>query len=262
MTLLGLIIVYSLIGGVLSTTLASLLLLREDLMRRASIYLLSFAAGTILATAFFELLPEALESLKIYGKDPADVFLYTFLGLITFFILEGVLFHLHHHHISTFEDQPDDEHASASRATSLLIIGDMLHNFLDGIAIAATFIVDPSLGIITALAIATHEIPQEIGDFSIMIHAGWSRSKALFWNIVPSLLTVLGAIITYFAKDLVEPIIGQLLAFTAGFFIYLASTDLVPELYHSTRQEKITKTFPPFFIGILIIILLTRFIAE
>ncbi len=262
MTLLGLIIIFSLVGGVLSAALASLLLLREDLMRRTSIYLLSFAAGTILATAFFELLPEAMESLERNNLDPAGILLYTFLGLITFFILEGILFHLHHHHVNAFEDQPEDTHTSASRAPNLLVVGDILHNFLDGIAIAAAFIVNPQLGMITALAIATHEIPQEIGDFSIMIHAGWSRSKALFWNIIPSLLTVLGAIITYFAKDLVEPIIGQLLAFTAGFFIYLASADLIPELYHSTRREKITKTFPPFFIGILIIILLTHFIAE
>lgn len=248
----------SLIGGAFSLIGGVILLYREELARRISIYLVSFAAGTLLTVAFLDLMPEALEAIEMAGNPAEWVFSAAFIGFLLFFLIEGLLFRIHHHHNSEEGEFCKDEHVT--RAPALLIIGDTLHNFLDGIAITTAFLIDPSVGIVTAIAVAAHEIPQEIGDFSVMIHAGWNKISVFLWNLFPALATTVGALLTLTLRNSIEPALGYLLAGTAGVFVYIAASDLVPELYHITRRDKIAKTVPLFFLGIIIMVLVTRLV--
>jgi len=250
MTVFPLIVLFSLIGGAFSIIGGLLLLYREDIARKLSIYLLSFAAGTLLAVAFLDLLPEALEALLDQGAEPAGIFMAAIGGFLLFFLVEGLLFQLHHHHAAEDDDHCKDTHVS--KAPTLLVVGDTLHNLVDGIAITSAFLISIPTGIGTAIAVAAHEIPQEIGDFSVMIHAGWKRKEIILWNLLPALATTVGAIITFLLRDKIEFILGYLLAGTAGIFIYIAASDLLPELYHVSRRDQLKKTIPLLFLGIIV----------
>lgn len=258
MELVVMITLASLVGGAFSLVGGIVLLYREELARRISIYLVSFAAGTLLSVAFLDLMPEALEAVEEAGGPVEWIFSAAIIGFLFFFLIEGLLFRIHHHHNSEEGEFCKDEHVT--RAPTLLIIGDTLHNFLDGVAITTAFLIDPSVGIVTSLAVAAHEIPQEIGDFSVMIHAGWDKRSVFLWNLFPALATTVGALLTLALRNSLEPILGYLLAGTAGVFIYIAASDLVPELYHVTRRDKIAKTVPLFFLGILIMSFVTRLV--
>lgn len=200
-------------------------------------FFVAFAAGALLGAAFLDLLPEAVE----YGGN--DVFLFALFGIIIFFILEKFVF-WHHHHATEKE-----EHAF----TYLNLIGDGLHNFIDGVIIAASFLVNIPLGIVTTIAIIFHEIPQELGDFSILVYGGFSRVKALTLNFLTALTAVLGAVLTYFYSTTLENSLPFLLSFAAGSFIYIASTDLIPELQKETNIKKSLNQFLAFLVGILVI---------
>ncbi|MBP9719520.1 MAG: ZIP family metal transporter, partial [Candidatus Levybacteria bacterium] len=176
MTTLGYILVFTFIGSVGSLIGGLLLLSHQKFAMKISHFLAAFAAGTLLGAAFFDLLPEASEHVEEAGSS-VDIFLWTLIGIIFFFFIERFLHWFHHH-----EDFHSDEHTKTT--VPLIIVGDTIHNFLDGIVIALTFLVSIPLGIVTTLAVAAHEIPQEIGDFGLLLHKGLSRKKVILVNIL------------------------------------------------------------------------------
>lgn len=185
-----------------------------------------FAAGALLAAAFLDLLPEALE------HDSADTVLrLALIGLVIFFVLERSLSWFHHHH------EEDSDHVKGRKNISLIVIGDTLHNFIDGLAIGAAFLVDPAIGLVTTAAIAAHEIPQEIGDFGLMIAKGASKKYVLLVNLFSALATVVGAALIYGFGDSLAIPEGALLAITAGFFIYIAASDIIPTI-HAEKERR------------------------
>jgi zinc and cadmium transporter len=235
------IIGFSLLGGIASVILASsFLLLSENTRNFAVPHLVSFAVGALLGASFLGLLPHALE--HEHAIDPHDIGLTLLLGLLSFFILEKLVLwrHCHHDHcdghLPEITDQTKHQHNQA--AGTLILIGDTIHNFVDGILIAAAFMTDIHLGIVTALAIAAHEIPQELGDFVILLHSGFNRKKALLYNILSSLGTVAGALLAYFALEGMHHILPYILVVAASSFIYIAVADLIPGLHDKVKPSE------------------------
>ncbi|MDO8658083.1 MAG: ZIP family metal transporter [Candidatus Levybacteria bacterium] len=222
--MLGYILLFTFLGSILSLIGGIILLFKEKLTLKISHLLISFAAGTLLGTAFFDLLPEASEE-----SGETNIFLWTLIGILFFFLLERFIhwFHYHNENLGGKNIEP---------AVPLIILGDSVHNFIDGVVIAATFLVSIPLGIITTLAVAAHEIPQEMGDFAILLHKGIDRKKVLLFNILSALTAFFGAILMFFLKDLITGILPAILSLTAGFFIYIASSDLIPEIHHEKRK--------------------------
>lgn len=238
------ILFFTFLGGTLSLAGGLLLLWKRRLAENFSLHLISFAAGVLLATAFLDLLPEALHESETTG---ADIFVPLLLGVVFLFITERfILWYHHHHNTDTHDVKP---------TTALITIGDSFHNFIDGVAIATTFLVNPALGMVTALAIAAHELPQEIGDFAIMLNNKVSRNRILKLNVLASLASVAGGLITYFTKDLIEPYLFWVLAFTAGMFTYIACADLIPEL-HVSKADKNWHQVALFILGIVVVYIL------
>ncbi len=228
MTVLDYIVIFTLLGSVGSLAGGLILLSNQKIALRVSHLLASFAAGTLLGTAFFDLLPEASHEAE---KLNINIFFWSLIGMIIFFLLERFIQLFHHH-------EEYHEHDEQVKATlPLIIIGDTVHNFLDGIVIAATFLVNIPLGIITTIAVAAHEIPQEIGDFGLMLHKGMSRKNVVTINVLSALASLVGAVLTYLAGDMVEQYVPVFLALTAGFFIYIAASDLIPEIHHEKKRS-------------------------
>lgn len=237
------ILLFTFIGSVAALSGGLLLLFKEKLALKVSHFLASFAAGTLLGTAFFDLLPEAAHEGEELG---IDIFLWALIGIIIFFLLERFIHWFHHH--EDFHDK------SESKSTvPLIIIGDTVHNFIDGVVIAATFIVNPAVGVVTALAVFAHELPQEIGDFGLLLHKGISRRNIIFINIASAAVAFIGAIITYLLGDILENSIPILVALTAGFFIYIATSDLIPEIHHEKRKGFAVIETGLLILGVLVV---------
>jgi len=196
--------------------------LKENLLRRLVMALVGFASGTLLGGAFFHLLPEAVLEIS----PAVTIFYLVIFGMLVFFSVEKFL-HWRHCH---------EEECEVHTFAYTNLVGDGIHNFVDGMIIAAAFIAgsDFSLGLATTLAVIFHEIPQEIGDFAVCVYGGLGRRKALFYNFVSALTAVLGAVVTYFVVFLRSNYI-LLIPFAAGGFIYIAATDLMPELHKRSR---------------------------
>ncbi|MGA7616267.1 MAG: ZIP family metal transporter [Thermoanaerobaculia bacterium] len=237
MSTLGYILLFSFIGSIVSLVGGVVLLSREGFAEKLGSVLAPFAAGTLLGTAFLDLLPEAQRV-----SNGWNVFALTLAGIVVFFILERFVRWFHHHHEHTHEHGPEHVHADPcppdedSVTIPLIVFGDTVHNFIDGIVIAGTFLISIHLGIVTSIAVAAHEIPQEIGDFSILLHRGLSRTKVLVFNVVSALATMVGAVATYFIGKAVVGLMPIFISLTAGFFIYIASSDIIPEI-HSHRRR-------------------------
>lgn len=225
MDTLGYILVFTFLSSIVSLLGGVILLAKEKLAHKISHYLASFAAGALLATAFLDLLPEAFHQVK---ESEINVFMLTLLGILIFFLLERFIHWFHHHH----EHQGQEDQSTVA----LITIGDSVHNFIDGVVLAATFMVSIPLGMVTAIAIAAHEIPQEIGDFGIMLHKGVSRKKILFLNFLSAFSALVGALLTYFIGDSIESLLPIFLSLAAGFFIYIAASDLIPEIHNEERK--------------------------
>lgn len=228
------VLLFTLVSSVLSVAAAgTYLLLPQRLRERSLEYLVSFAIGMLLGAGFLHLLPEALEHDGVNTKGLMGTAL---LAILTFFILEkGLIWRHHHHHHHDHGDHqahsvPMPAAASKRPAGTLILIGDSFHNFLDGMLVAAAFQADFRLGMVTGFAVIAHEIPQELGDFAILLHSGYSRARAFVFNLVTSLTMVIGATIAWFSLTLVSAMIPYLLAFTAASFIYVAVSDLMPTL--------------------------------
>lgn len=200
-------------------------------------HFVSFAAGMMLTTAFLDLLPEAAE----HGGE-APIFTWVLAGIVIFFFMERYVLWFHHH---------DDYHGSKP-SSILILIGDSFHNMFDGIAIAAAFITNPVVGVVTTLAIAAHEIPQEIADFSVLIHGGLSKEKALYYNFLSALTAFAGAIAGFYFLNKVESLLPTLLAFSAGMFIYISCSDLIPDMHTEFKKQRRWKQSLPFIMGLLI----------
>lgn len=208
-----------LMGGVLMSGIALVgsvtLLLSEDALNRVIMPLVAFAAGSLLGGAFFHMLPAALQ------EAPADptVFLWALIGFALFFALEQFL-HWHHCHRASADCKKP--------LTYLILLGDGLHNFLGGLGVAGVFLIDIRLGLAAWLAAAAHEIPQELGDFGVLIHGGWTKGNALLLNLLSGLTFLVGGLVAYAAAARME--VGFLVPFAAGNFIYIGASDLVPEV--------------------------------
>lgn len=235
-----------------ATTLVSLLSLigiftfgmHSKIFDKILVLLVGFAAGGLIGGAFLHLLPEAVEQGGGQG-----VFFYALCGFTAFFLMERYFYWRHCHHGVC------DVHSF----TYLNLIGDGIHNFTDGLIIAASFMTDFKLGVVTTLAVIFHEIPQEIGDFGILVYGGFSKSRALFFNFICALFAILGALLGYFLSGLIENISLFLISFTAGGFIYIAASDLIPELHRQKDNRRANRAFAAFILG-LIFMALARFI--
>jgi len=210
-------------------------------------YFVSFAVGTLLGAAFLEIIPHAYE----ISRDLHQISLIVLIGILVFFILEKLLVWRHCHGSHCENHSPVVDHDV--KKGSILIIGDCFHNFIDGILIASAFIVDINLGLITALAIIVHEIPQEISNFSILINSGYSLSKTLLMNIVTGCAMIIGAIIAYFILNDLEFLIPIILSFAASSMIYVAISDLIPSLHKKVEIKQTFQQTFSIFLGVLII---------
>lgn len=253
MSTLSLILLFTLLGSIGALIGGIILLSHEKFALKISHFLASFAAGVLLAAAFFDLLPEALHE----GEEAGiDVFFWTLIGVIVFFIMERAIHWFHHH-------EQFHEHEKESKVTiPLIIIGDTVHNFIDGVVIATTFMVNPALGVVTALSVFAHEFPQEIGDFGLLLHKGLKRKKIIMVNILSAAVAIGGALITYALGNILEPYIPILLALTAGFFIYIALSDLIPEIHYERRRGFALVESTLLIVGILVIYLSTTFLGH
>ena len=185
---------------------------------------LPFGAGALLAAAFLDLLPESFEL-----GDSHELLVWALIGFLAFFLLERLSSWFHHHH----------EHDASSRAEQqnrMVMVGDLLHNVIDGAAIAAAFLVNPVTGLITTLAVSAHEIPKELGTFGILLSRGWRDKKVILANITTAVGTLAAAIIVYLLGESVALPEAQLLALTAGLFIYIAASDIIPEIHEQPRK--------------------------
>jgi zinc and cadmium transporter len=241
--LLILIIIFTAIGGVLSVMAAAVFLLLRDHHRNAVLpHGISFAIGALLAVAFWGLIPEAFAEVKPEQFQSLSATILA--GILGFFVLEKLLIWRHCHYGSCEahgDDGHSDDHAhshghshSAAKSAGALI---SIHNFVDGVLIAAAFLTDVQLGIVTSLAVAAHEIPQEVGDFAILLDSGYSKGKALFYNILASLTTVLGGVLAYFSLEDLHDSLPYFLALAASSFIYIAVADLIPSLHTKTDMK-------------------------
>jgi zinc and cadmium transporter len=251
---LGWILAASVIGGTLSAGLAAF-----SLMLRATWVpvLVSFAIGALLGAAFLEVIPHAFER-----GDPHEAAIAILGGIFMFFVLEKLLLWRHCH---TENCEVHDQHASSrdhGRSGVLIIVGDTVHNFVDGLLIAAAFLQGTELGVITAVAIIAHEIPQEVGDFLILLHSGYTRVKALAMNLLSSLATVAGGIIGYFALQVIADWEATLLGVVAASMIYVAVADLIPGLHRRPELRDTAAQALLIALGIAAIALVRAVIAH
>jgi zinc and cadmium transporter len=229
MSVLTWIILFTLLGGVLSVLAASLvLLLSKKTIRKALPFSVSFATGALLSVSFVGLIPHALE--EVGAENFHSLSLTILGGLMFFFVLEKLVLWRHCHH-DDCEGHVDINAHSNKSAGTLILVGDSVHNFVDGVLIAAAFLTDIHLGVVTALAVTTHEIPQEVGDFAILLQSGFTRKKAILYNVISSLATLVGGLLAYFWLADFQSILPYVLAFAAASFIYIAVADLIPTLH-------------------------------
>lgn len=212
------------------------LAIKEELLHKILFGLIGFSAGALIGGAFLHILPESL-------KDNSSTFVFycLILGIVLFFLMERYLYWRHCH-----EEGDCEVHAF----TYLNLIGDAFHNFIDGMLIAASFVVSFSLGIVTTVAVILHEIPQELGDFGVLVYGGFSKKKALLYNFISALAAIGGALAGYFISDIAAGFVNFILPLTAGGFIYIATSDLIPEIHKEKNLKRSTSAFLAFLCGI------------
>ena len=235
-TFIAIIIATGLIS-LLSLSGSLLLFLKKNLLDRISIFLVAFAAGALMGAAFLHLLPEAIE-----GIESPNAFLFILFGFGIFFFIENIL-HWHHSH------RNQKAHASFG---SLALLGDGVHNFLDGMIIAAVFIIDIKLGFVTVLAVALHEIPQEIAEFGVLLRAGFSRHRALVLNFFSATTVILGGVVGYFLQGILGQWISLFILFAVGIFLYIGASDFVPEIRKEQGLRKSLGLLFTFAAGIFL----------
>lgn len=238
------LILYGLIGSLFSLIGGLILLWRADLAKKATNVLLAFGAGTFIGIALLDILPEAVEM----ADEPHDIFLAAAAGFAAFFAFEryfmkhmklGAAAHAHSEHVESLP--------------WMLVAGDTGHNFLDGVVIALAYIANPALGLPTAIAVAMHEVPQEIADFAILLDRGWSKAKVITVNVFSALSAFIGIGVAYIALPFLESSLPILLGSVGGIFIYIAASQLVPEIHHRAGHAHANRIFIAFAAGIILI---------
>jgi len=229
--------VFSLLGGLL-------IVWRAQTVKKIMTPLIAFAAGAFLGVSFLDLLPEAVAMVR----DAETVFVAVLIGFFIFFALERFL-------MKYFSKHSEGEfHGDHTESISpLLVLGDSLHNFLDGIIIALAYVANPALGLTTALAVAAHELPQEIGDFAVLLDRGWSKTKIIIVNFLSASLALVGAFLGYLTATSFETSLGLLLAAVAGIFIYLGASNLIPEVHHRAGHKNVYRVLFAFLLGLVLV---------
>ncbi len=247
MSTLGWIISSSLVMSCIALVGTVTLVLKQQTLEKIILPLVAFAAGSLIGGAFLHMIPAGISS---YGNT-TTFYLWILLGFTVFFSLEQFL-HWHHCQHRNIEcqniKQKDTEHKRP--LTYLILIGDGLHNFIGGLAVAGTFIIDVRLGIMAWLAAAAHEIPQELGDFAVLIHGGWEKRRALLFNVLSALTFLLGGLTAYAASFHLD--VAFLLPFAAGNFLYIGASDLVPEVNKQRKTSIALMHFFAFSLGIML----------
>lgn len=220
------VLLWAMVGSVVSLVGGIIMIGNRQIRDKAHRWALPFGAGALLAAAFLSALPEAL-----HGQDAQKIMIFAMAGFLAFFILERLLGWWHHHHHDEVHGQRDKTHMA------LVVVGDTLHNAIDGIALGAAFLVNPSVGITTSLAIAAHEVPQEIGDFGILLGKGMKPRRVVLVNLASALVTVITAMLTFWLGGLAGLDPAPFLAVAAGMFIYTAASDLIPDIHEQPIKE-------------------------
>lgn len=239
MSVLAWIIAASILGGALSVLGAGAFALNSRMQKHLGA-MVSYAIGAMLGAVFLDILPEAIK----LAPNVATLSGTVLFGILLFFILEKLVLwrHCHHEHCEGHEPLYDAHGHDHGRSGLMVTVGDTFHNFVDGIIIAAAFLTDVHLGIVTALAIIAHEIPQEVGDFAVLLHSGYSKTRALQFNLISSFASVAGGVLGYFVLQTMQAWIPSLLALAAASLIYVSVADLIPGLHkrtelHETMQQ-------------------------
>lgn len=268
MHLLSWIVVFTAIGGVLSALAASVFLVVSDQVRaRVLPHLVSFATGALLSAALLGLLPHAIESAGVTKTHEIGMTLLG--GLLLFFVLEKMVLwrHCHadvcevhvnpdahtHAHAHSHNHHHDHDRRRDQASAMLILIGDGFHNVLDGVLIAAAFMTDVHLGVVTAIAVCAHEIPQEVGDLAILLNGGMGRMKALTLNLLASVTSVLGGVAAYFAMAQVQEVLPYAIAIAASSFLYIAVADLIPGLHRKVDPGSGAWQFVYIVLGVAVI---------
>ncbi len=228
------VIIISLVSFIGIATLS----LKEDRIKKYVFFMVSLAVGALLGDAFIHLIPEAFEQ----ASNGFVISLLIIGGMLLFFLLEK-FFHWHHH-------GADDGHAHVHHSGKMVLVSDGLHNFIDGLVLASSYMVSVELGIATTIAIILHEIPQEIGDFGVLIHAGYARGKALLLNFVSALSAVLGVVVAFILGSAAQSASLWFLPIAAGGFIYIAAADLIPELHQAKGTKQTILQFIAVCVGV------------
>ena len=254
MSVLMWILAASLAGGVLSVLGAALFALNARPHWVTA--LVSYAIGALLGAVFLEVLPEAMERSSSATAVSGTVLI----GILAFFTLEKLLLwrHCHRDHCEAHEMS---EHSNG-RSGAMIMVGDTFHNFVDGVIIAAAFLSDPHIGVVTALAIIAHEIPQEVGDFMILLHSGYSKAQALRLNLLSSLATLVGGVLAYFALQSAQNIVPTLMSLAAASMIYVAVADLIPGLHKRVALRDTIQQVALIALGVGTIYLVGALIPE
>jgi len=220
------------------------LFLKEELLDKILLVLVALSAGGLIGGAFLHLLPEAISRLEAASSTTLNLFSYLLVGFCLFFVLEQFIRWCHEHY-RIHQKKP---------VSYLVLISDLVHNFIDGLVIAGSFMVGFPVGVVTTFAIALHEIPQEIGDFGVLIYGGFRKTRALIWNYISAITVIFGGIAGYYLSAILNGSAVLLLPFAAGNFIYIAASDLIPEIKHGEDIRRNLIHFFTFLIGILLML--------
>lgn len=230
-----------LMGGLVMTA-------KRSWSKAISVHSIPFAAGVMMAVSLLDILPEAIE-----GSNAKDVLFVVLVVMVAVFFFEQLFIHIHHH--------GEHERTTLKTSATLANIGDTIHNYIDGLAIAASFLVDPKLGVLVAIATFLHEIPHEIGDFGLMLAAGWSRKRVILVNLITACATYLGVITVLVFATTFEGNLSTLLAVAGGLFLYIGASDLLPEV-HSESHDNPWHQASLLLFGVMIIWLALHFLPE
>lgn len=237
------ILFFTFLASIVSLFLVGILLVKEKFMRKISFLLVSFAAGALLATGFLDTFKETV---TLAGNN---AFIWVTVAFGAFFIVERLFIFVHHHG----EENPEVAKDEMRLPTPFLLFGDGMHNFIDGISIATSFLVSFPLGLVTSIAVFVHEIPHELGDFGILIHKGYSRKKVLGFNFLTGVMAIGGAILAFYVGNAFERVIPVFLSITTANFIYLSATDLLPEIHTKAKRSLAINETIFFILGIVLI---------
>ncbi len=246
-------------GGALSVMCAAVFALNRHAQKYLGM-MVSYAIGAMLGAVFLDILPEAIRLTPNVAVLSGTVLF----GIMLFFILEKLVLwrHCHHEHCEAHELIASEHYHDHGRSGLMVTVGDSVHNFVDGIIIAAAFLTDMHLGIVTALAIIAHEIPQEVGDFAILLHSGYSKTKAFQLNIIASFASVAGGILGYFVLQTMQSWIPSLLALAAASLLYVAVADLIPGLHKRAQLRDTLEQVGLIGMGVATVGLMAMWLAE